>query len=545
MVFHGINACSMARCIQTIWQRKATIFTEFKDKLRHPFWVVTCKFSQSSNWRSARSFPATADIEMGKFNFQEWQNEKWNRGTEEEEKKSWRTTWRRLEFNANTECDRFAFRRCRVIEVNLSDKRFAMRISCNSLVSASSAQKSPQLNRNKITLHINWCAIGCAVLYRIALDIGQTDAPWNRHSLLSTVTQWQFIFQPNARVPHTHVYRMAPAQIRIQVENSLPLSTSTRASFRLRVSKTTACIHFFYCCYGWRCCCRCRQVLFNFGLLTSFIKFHREKREWKFPHSFYCCEILRQNWEMRNISVHGCNESEYVCARQSTNRTDAEAERDKSQRKCTAPAQLDRMLNGEDRGNEKWTQWESTKCSLMQKFFWCQYGAATPKTMTKKGKNCNCDFNVAHQMNGTHGRRKYFQMEKLQHSIHSQTCRSASARRVCDSLATRIERKMHLRGSEAARQGAANSENEINIRFPLSLSQSVPLLSFIFFYWFSLQQQLVTTAVMPYNAHTIACSHDENTKSTHSCSRSVCLRVCVCVRCKLFRNTGHGARNTE
>lgn len=148
-------------------------------------------------------------------------------------------------------------------------------------------------------------------------------------------------------------------------------------------------------------------------------------------------------------------------------------------------------------------------------FSWCQYETATPKTMTKRAEkkkrkeNCNCNCsNVAQQMNGTHGRRKYFQMEKLQHS------KSIHLRRVCDSPCNqKLKEKCTC---EAARQGVAN---ELLSPSPFNFFLSASL---IVFYFLSLI--FAAAAAGRYGRHTfahkIACNHDENTNSTQACSHS-------------------------
>lgn len=104
------------------------------------------------------------------------------------------------------------------VEVSWSDKRFAK--SCNSLV--SSVRRKVQLIRNKITWDINWCAVSCVRLVAVVSSLEGTTA----FTGVSTATM-AIHFSRNASA-------RTPAPIRMKVENCSPLSTSARASFRLR-----------------------------------------------------------------------------------------------------------------------------------------------------------------------------------------------------------------------------------------------------------------------------------------------------------------------
>lgn len=193
-----------------------------------------------------------------------------------------RTTWQRLKGNTKTECGRLACRRCRgqLIEQTVCQEN-KLQFSRAVYPEKSNWCKMKLLRTIVHKLMRHWLRCVILVVEFHHWTIGQSDAPRKIgiHCCL-LLAQWKFVFSQNASAD-------APAQIRMKVENSLPLSRSTPASFRVCVSKTTAVHFFFYCCHG--CCrfhCRRHQVLFNFRLLTSFIKFNRKKTKWKISTQF-------------------------------------------------------------------------------------------------------------------------------------------------------------------------------------------------------------------------------------------------------------------
>lgn len=303
--------------------------------------------------------------------------------------------------------------------------------------------------------------------------------------------------------------------------------------FVYAVSKTMAlCIYLFFVFIAGPAGAAIVAVKFfwNFGLLTLRVSSnltHTQKAMGKFPAQFLLfVKILRQKWEILPWAAAMC----------ASTRNDAEVEcgtRYETKAKESIPNVIPIECGIVER-NE--TQWKSTKCSLMQKFFFPEANTKQPrqrrrqkKEEKKRKENCNCKCsNVAQQMNGTHGRRKYFQMEKLQHSNLLELDTLAPSVRF--ALQRETERKMHLRGCKAR-----SNEREINFRHPSPASTHL----IVFFH------SLILTAApagrygrhtMRTQSHVIIVEVDSG-RSLSVCVRAPCIYECgieMAMCCRVF-----------